>query len=191
MQAHLHMRSHARLSKAGSFKRHFANSLRTEHHCDCSARKLALGRTYTGRSFLEEEQHYRAFTESKRLTHCRLISMKTRTLETTFGTKPFWTVRLLRTQQQRTGTLSRPKTWPWTCWFYDGWNCWFLVFPCVFILCDVFERGKFFWRLHDGNGLKEKLQSATLSTPLLMVFGFSLRMITNDDGFSQLDEDQR
>lgn len=24
-----------------------------------------------------------------------------------------------------------------------------------------------------------------------MVFGFSLRMITNDDGFSQLDEDQR
>jgi len=76
MQAHLHMRSYARLSTAGSFKRHSANSLRTEHQCDCSARKLALGRTYTGRSFLEEEQHHRAFTESKRLTHLPLTFNK-------------------------------------------------------------------------------------------------------------------
>jgi hypothetical protein len=76
MQAHLHMRSYARLSTAGPFKRHSANSLRTEHQCDCSARKLALGRTYTGRSFLEEEQHHRAFTESKRLTHLPLTFNK-------------------------------------------------------------------------------------------------------------------
>ena len=76
MQAHLHMRSYARLSTAGSFERHSATSLRIEHQCDCSARKLALGRTYTGRSFLEEEQHYRAFTESKRLTHLPLTFNK-------------------------------------------------------------------------------------------------------------------
>lgn len=61
---------------AGSSKRHSANLLRTERQCDCSARKLALGRTYTGRSFLEEEQHHRVFTESKRLTHCAYFQQK-------------------------------------------------------------------------------------------------------------------
>jgi len=76
MQARLHMRSHVSLSTAGSFKRHFANSLRTEHQCDCSARKLAFGRTYTGRSFLEEEQHHRVFSETKRLTHCAYFQPK-------------------------------------------------------------------------------------------------------------------
>ena len=110
MPAHLHMRSHARLSIAGSFKRHSANSLRTEHQCDCSARKLALGRTYTGRSFLEEEQqHYRAFTESKRLTHCAYFN-KNPTFGDNLRNQAFWTLRLPRLGNNETGTLSRLKT---------------------------------------------------------------------------------
>jgi hypothetical protein len=50
--------AHASLSTTvGSSKRHPTNSLRFDlYQCDCSARKHALGRTYSGRSFLEEEQ---------------------------------------------------------------------------------------------------------------------------------------
>lgn len=108
MQAHLHMRSHARLSTAGSFKRHSANSLRTEHQCDCSARKLALGRTYTGRSFLEEEQHHRVSTESKRLTHCAYFQQKP-DLWREPSELSLLNSEASKTQQLRTGTLSRLK----------------------------------------------------------------------------------
>jgi len=69
MQAHLLMRFLASLSMTGPSWSQSANSFRTEHQTDCSARKHALGRTYSGRSFLEEEQHL-VFTEHKRLIHC-------------------------------------------------------------------------------------------------------------------------
>ena len=108
MQAHLHLRSYARLSTAGSFKRHSANSLRTEHQCDCSARKLALGRTYTGRSFLEEEQHHRVSTESKRLTHCAYFQQKP-DLWRQLSESSLLDSEASKTQQLRTGTLSRLK----------------------------------------------------------------------------------
>lgn len=145
MQAHLHMSFHARLSTAGSFKRHSANSLRTEHQCDCSARKLALGRTYTGRSFLEEEQHYRVFTESKRLHSLRLLSAKTRPLATTFRNQAFWTTRLPGTQQQTKLALFRASNHDLerVDFTMDETDFFALCFPLLF-LCDVFERGNFF-----------------------------------------------
>jgi hypothetical protein len=147
MQAHLHMSFHARLSTAGSFKRHSANSLRTEHQCDCSARKLALGRTYTGRSFLEEEQHHRVSTKYQATHSLRLLSTKTRPLATTFrnasllGQEGF-----TRTQQQtKPALLSRLKTMTLNVLILRWMKL--IISLCVFpllFLCDVFERGKFF-----------------------------------------------
>ena len=145
-KAHLHMRSHARLSTAGSFKRHSANSLRTEHQCDCSARKLALGRTYTGRSFLEEEQHYRAFTESKRLTHLPLTFNKNLTFGDNLRNQAFLDSEASKNPATNEPAFFRASktmnlnvlTLRWMTLLIFV----FVVFPCVFILSDVFERGK-------------------------------------------------
>jgi hypothetical protein len=55
---HLHMRSREPFNDSRLFStHHHTNSLRFDlYQCDCSARKHALGRINSGRSFLEEEQ---------------------------------------------------------------------------------------------------------------------------------------
>ena len=186
MQAHLHMSFHARLSTAGSFKRHSANSLRTEHQCDCSARKLALGRTYTGRSFLEEEQHHRVSTEFKRLTHCAYLQNKP-DLGDNLRNQAFWTVRLPRTQQQRNWHAFAPQNMTLNVLILRWMNLLIFAFvSLLFVVGLMFSsegKASYFGGYTMEMALKEKLQSANLSTPFL-TFGFvSIRMMTNDDGF--------
>ena len=115
----------------------------------------------------------------------------------TFGdnlrNQAFWTVRLPRTQQQRNRHAFAPKNMTLNVLILRWMNLLIFAFVSLLFFCcfDVFERreSKLFWRLHDGNGLKEKLQSANLSTPFFDYFWFLFHfgMMTNDDGFSQLD----
>lgn len=109
----------------------------------------------------------------------RLLSTKTRPLARTFGTKPFWAARLLRLSNYELARFSASKSWPWTCWLYDGWNPWFFVlfFPCVFLMFS--SEGNVLLAATRWKWLKEKLQSAKLSTPFLrlLVLRFGRRQM--------------
>ena len=109
----------------------------------------------------------------------------------TFGdnlrNQAFWTVRLPRTQQQRNWHAFAPQNMTLNVLILRWMNLLIFAFvSLLFVVGLMFSsegKASYFGGYTMEMALKEKLQSANLSTPFL-TFGFvSIRMKTNDDGF--------